>query len=172
VRFAREKVQGQGLPSRICWLGYGERQVAGLAFDDLVARGVVRAPIVIGRDHLDAGSVASPERETESMRDGSDAIADWPLLNALVNTSSGASWVSIHHGGGVGIGKSIHAGVVVVADGTELSRRRLELVLTNDPATGVIRHADAGYDIALDTARDVGVRMPLEPGTHAPSWQA
>jgi urocanate hydratase len=171
VRFAREKVQGQGLPSRICWLGYGERHVAGLAFDDLVARGVLRAPVVIGRDHLDAGSVASPERETEGMRDGSDAIADWPLLNAMVNTASGASWVSIHHGGGVGIGKSIHAGVVVVAEGTELSRRRLELVLTNDPATGVIRHADAGYDIAIDAARNVGVRMPLEPGTHAPSWQ-
>ncbi|HMC70129.1 MAG TPA: urocanate hydratase, partial [Mycobacteriales bacterium] len=157
--------------ARICWLGYGERHVAGLAFDDLVARGVLRAPVAIGRDHLDAGSVASPERETEAMRDGSDAIADWPLLNALVNTASGASWVSIHHGGGVGIGKSIHAGVVVVAEGTELSRRRLELVLTNDPATGVIRHADAGYDIALDTARDVGVRMPLEPGTKPPSWQ-
>jgi urocanate hydratase len=171
VRFAREHVKGQGLPSRICWLGYGERHVAGLAFDDLVARGVLRAPVVIGRDHLDAGSVASPERETEGMRDGSDAIADWPLLNALVNTASGASWVSIHHGGGVGIGKSIHAGVVVVAEGTELSRRRLELVLTNDPATGVLRHADAGYDIALDTARDVGVRMPLEPGTRPPSWQ-
>jgi urocanate hydratase len=171
VRFAREKVKGQGLPSRICWLGYGERHRAGLAFDDLVARGRVAAPIVIGRDHLDAGSVASPERETEGMRDGSDAIADWPLLNALLNTSSGASWVSIHHGGGVGIGKSIHAGVVVVADGSPLSRQRLELVLTNDPATGVIRHADAGYEIALDTARDVGVRMPLEPGTHAPAWQ-
>jgi urocanate hydratase len=172
VRFARENVKGQGLPSRICWLGYGERQVAGLAFDDLVARGILRAPVAIGRDHLDAGSVASPERETEAMRDGSDAIADWPLLNALVNTASGASWVSIHHGGGVGIGKSIHAGLVIVAEGTESSRRRLELVLTNDPATGVIRHADAGYDIALDTARDVGVRMPLEPGTHAPAWQA
>jgi urocanate hydratase len=172
VRFAREKVKGQGLPSRICWLGYGERHVAGLAFDDLVARGVLRAPVAIGRDHLDAGSVASPERETEGMRDGSDAIADWPLLNALVNTASGASWVSIHHGGGVGIGKSIHAGLVVVAEGTELSRRRLELVLTNDPATGVIRHADAGYEIALDTARDVGVRMPLEPSTRPPSWQA
>jgi urocanate hydratase len=172
VRFARDKVKGQGLPARICWLGYGERHVAGLAFDDLVARGVVRAPVVIGRDHLDAGSVASPERETEAMRDGSDAIADWPLLNALVNTASGASWVSVHHGGGVGIGKSIHAGVVVVADGTEDSRRRLELVLTNDPATGVIRHADAGYEIALDTARDVGVRMPLEPDTHPPAWQA
>ena len=152
--------------------GYGERQVAGLAFDDLVARGILRAPVVIGRDHLDAGSVASPERETEAMRDGSDAIADWPLLNALVNTASGASWVSIHHGGGVGIGKSIHAGVVVVAEGTASSRRRLELVLTNDPAMGVIRHADAGYDIALDTARGVGVRMPLEPDTHGPAWQA
>jgi len=172
MRFARDHVKGQGLPSRICWLGYGERHVAGLAFDDLVARGVLRAPVVIGRDHLDAGSVASPERETEGMRDGSDAIADWPLLNAMVNTSSGASWVSIHHGGGVGIGKSIHAGVVVVAEGTDLSRKRLELVLTNDPATGVIRHADAGYEIAIDTARNVGVRMPLEPGTHAPSWQA
>jgi urocanate hydratase len=172
LRFAREKVKGQGLPSRICWLGYGERHVAGLAFDDLVARGVLRAPVAIGRDHLDAGSVASPERETEGMRDGSDAIADWPLLNALVNTASGASWVSIHHGGGVGIGKSIHAGLVVVAEGTDLSRRRLELVLTNDPATGVIRHADAGYEIALDTARDVGVRMPLEPSTRPPSWQA
>jgi urocanate hydratase len=172
VRFAAEKVKGQGLPSRICWLGYGERHVAGLAFDDLVARGVVRAPIVIGRDHLDAGSVASPERETEGMRDGSDAIADWPLLNALVNTASGASWVSIHHGGGVGIGKSIHAGVVIVAEGNELSRKKLELVLTNDPGMGVIRHADAGYDIALDTARGVGVRMPLEPGTHGPAWQA
>jgi urocanate hydratase len=171
VRFAREKVKGQGLPSRICWLGYGERHRAGLAFDDLVARGVVSAPIAIGRDHLDAGSVASPERETEGMRDGSDAIADWPLLNALVNTASGASWVSIHHGGGVGIGKSIHAGVVIVAEGTESSRRRIELVLTNDPGMGVIRHADAGYDIALDTAREVGVRMPLEPGTHAPAWQ-
>jgi urocanate hydratase len=172
LRFAGAKVKGQGLPSRICWLGYGERHVAGLAFDDLVSRGVVRAPVVIGRDHLDAGSVASPERETEGMRDGSDAIADWPILNALVNTSSGASWVSVHHGGGVGIGKSIHAGVVVVADGSADARRRLELVLTNDPGTGVIRHADAGYDVGLDTAREVGVRMPLEPGTHAPAWQA
>jgi urocanate hydratase len=171
VRFAREKVKGQGLPARICWVGYGERHRAGLAFNELVARGVVSAPIAIGRDHLDAGSVASPERETEGMRDGSDAIADWPLLNALVNTASGASWVSIHHGGGVGIGKSIHAGQVVVAEGTELSRRKVELVLTNDPATGVIRHADAGYEIGLDTARDVGVRMPLEPGTHPPAWQ-
>ena len=171
VRFAAEKVKGQGLPSRICWLGYGERHRAGLAFNDLVERGAVAAPIVIGRDHLDSGSVASPERETEGMRDGSDAIADWPVLNALVNTASGASWVSVHHGGGVGIGKSIHAGVVVVAEGGEMSRRRLELVLTNDPGTGVIRHADAGYEEALETARSVGVRMPLEPGTHQPYWQ-
>ena len=171
IRFAHDKVKGEGLPARICWLGYGERHVAGTAFDDLVARGVLRAPVVIGRDHLDAGSVASPERETEAMRDGSDAIADWPILNALLNTASGASWVSVHHGGGVGIGKSIHAGVVVVAEGTAQSRERVERVLTNDPATGVIRHADAGYDIALDTARDIGVRMPLEPGTHAPTWQ-
>ena len=172
LRFAQEKVHYQGLPSRICWLGYGERQVAGAAFNDLVEQGVVSAPIVIGRDHLDAGSVASPERETEGMRDGSDAIADWPILNALVNTSSGASWVSVHHGGGVGIGKSIHAGVVVVADGTADGAWRVERVLTNDPAMGVIRHADAGYEIGLDTARSVGVRMPMETGTHAPSWQA
>ncbi len=172
LRFAQEKVHYQGLPSRICWLGYGERHVAGSAFNELVERGVVSAPIVIGRDHLDAGSVASPERETEGMRDGSDAIADWPILNALVNTSSGASWVSVHHGGGVGIGKSIHAGVVVVADGTADGAWRVERVLTNDPAMGVIRHADAGYDIGLDTARNVGVRMPMEPGTHAPSWQS
>jgi urocanate hydratase len=171
VRFASEKVQGQGLPARICWLGYGERHVAGEAFNDLVARGVVSAPIVIGRDHLDAGSVASPERETEAMRDGTDAVADWPVLNALVNTASGASWVSVHHGGGVGIGKSIHAGVVVVADGTADGAARLERVLTNDPGTGVLRHADAGYDLALDTARDVGIRIPLEPGTGAPAWQ-
>ena len=171
VRFAQEKVKGQGLPSRICWLGYGERHVAGTAFDDLVARGVLTAPVAIGRDHLDAGSVASPERETEGMRDGSDAIADWPVLNALLSTASGASWVSLHHGGGVGIGKSIHAGVVVVAEGTPSSRERVERVLTNDPGTGVLRHADAGYDIALDTARDVGIRIPLEPGTHAPAWQ-
>ena len=172
IRFARDRVLGQGLPSRICWLGYGERHVAGTAFDDLVAGGVLRAPVVIGRDHLDAGSVASPERETEAMRDGSDAIADWPILNALLNTASGASWVSVHHGGGVGIGKSIHAGVVVVAEGNRESRERVERVLTNDPASGVLRHADAGYEIALDTAKDVGVRMPLEPGTRAPSWQA
>jgi urocanate hydratase len=171
IAFASEKVKGQGLPSRICWLGYGERHVAGEAFNDLVARGVVSAPVVIGRDHLDAGSVASPERETEAMRDGTDAVADWPILNALLNTASGASWVSVHHGGGVGIGKSIHAGVVVVADGTADGAARLERVLTNDPGTGVLRHADAGYDLALDTARDVGIRIPLEPGTGAPAWQ-
>ncbi len=171
IRFAQERVQGQGLPARICWLGYGQRNVAGTAFDDLVARGVLTAPVAIGRDHLDAGSVASPERETEGMRDGSDAIADWPILNALLNTASGGSWVSVHHGGGVGIGKSIHAGVVVVAEGTPASRERVERVLTNDPGTGVLRHADAGYDIALDTARNVGIRIPLEPGTHAPAWQ-
>jgi len=172
IRFAQQRVHGQGLPARICWLGYGERNVAGTAFDDLVARGVLTAPVAIGRDHLDAGSVASPERETEGMRDGSDAIADWPILNALVNTASGASWVSVHHGGGVGIGKSIHAGTVVVAEGTPASRERVERVLTNDPGTGVLRHADAGYDIAVDTARNVGIRIPLEPGTHAPAWLA
>ena len=172
VEFASAKVKGQGLPSRICWLGYGERHVAGEVFNDLVAGGQVTAPIVIGRDHLDAGSVASPERETEAMRDGSDAIADWPILNALLNTASGASWVSVHHGGGVGIGKSIHAGVVIVADGTADAARRLELTLTNDPATGVLRHADAGYETAVDHAQSVGVRIPLEPGTHAPVWQS
>src|SRR5918993_908115 len=171
IRFARANVRGQGLPARICWLGYGERHVGGTAFDDLVARGVLTAPVAIGRDHLDAGSVASPERETEGMRDGSDAIADWPILNALLSTASGASWVSLHHGGGVGIGKSIHAGLVVVAEGTPDSRERVERVLTNDPGTGVLRHADSGYEIALDTARDVGIRIPLEPGTHAPAWQ-
>jgi len=162
LRLARERVHFQGLPARICWLGYGERDRAGLAFNDLVARGVVKAPIVIGRDHLDSGSVASPYRETEAMRDGSDAIADWPILNALLNTASGASWVSVHHGGGVGIGKSIHAGVVVVADGTEEGARRLQLVLTNDPGTGIMRHADAGYERAIDVAHDRGVRIPME----------
>jgi urocanate hydratase len=172
IRFAREHVPDQGLPARICWLGYGERNVAGAAFDDLVARGVLTAPVAIGRDHLDSGSVASPERETEAMRDGSDAIADWPVLNALVNASSGASWVSVHHGGGVGIGKSIHAGMVVVAEGTAASRARVERVLTNDPGTGVLRHADAGYELAVDVARDVGIRIPLEPGTRPPAWQA
>ena len=162
LRLARERVHFQGLPARICWLGYGERDRAGLAFNDLVARGEVRAPIVIGRDHLDSGSVASPYRETEAMRDGSDAIADWPILNALLNTASGATWVSVHHGGGVGIGKSIHAGVVVVADGTEEGARRLQLVLTNDPGTGVMRHADAGYERAIDVAHERGLRIPME----------
>jgi urocanate hydratase len=172
VRFAAEKVKGQGLPSRICWLGYGERHVAGQAFNDLVRSGQVTAPVVIGRDHLDAGSVASPERETEGMRDGTDAVADWPVLNALLNTASGATWVSVHHGGGVGIGKSIHAGVVVVADGTDASHDKVTRVLTNDPGTGVLRHADAGYEIAERTARDVGIRIPMLDGTHAPGWQS
>jgi urocanate hydratase len=171
VRFAAEKVKGQGLPSRICWLGYGERHVAGQAFNELVATGAVEAPIVIGRDHLDAGSVASPERETEGMLDGTDAVADWPILNALLNTASGATWVSVHHGGGVGIGKSIHAGVVVVADGTETAYDKVTRVLTNDPGTGVLRHADAGYEIATRTAREVGIRIPMLDGTHPPSWQ-
>ena len=158
---AEERVAFQGLPARICWLGYGERDLAGLAFNDLVARGEVSAPIVIGRDHLDSGSVASPYRETEAMLDGSDAIADWPLLNALVNTASGASWVSIHHGGGVGIGRSIHAGQVCVADGTELAAQKLARVLRNDPGMGVIRHVDAGYEIAEATALERGVRIPM-----------
>ncbi|MGD0852548.1 MAG: urocanate hydratase [Acidimicrobiales bacterium] len=158
---AQERVAFQGLPARICWLGYGERDRAGLAFNDLVASGEIAAPIVIGRDHLDSGSVASPYRETESMLDGSDAIADWPLLNALVNTASGATWVSIHHGGGVGIGRSIHAGQVCVADGTELSAEKLARVLTNDPGMGVIRHVDAGYEIADRTAEERGVRIPM-----------
>jgi urocanate hydratase len=157
LRLASERVVFQGLPARICWLGYGERHQAGLAFNDLVATGAVGAPIVIGRDHLDAGSVASPYRETEAMRDGSDAIADWPVLNALLNTASGASWVSLHHGGGVGMGKSIHAGMVVVADGTPEGARRLELTLTNDPGLGVVRHADAGYDSAIDVAAQRGI---------------
>jgi len=160
LQMAQERVAIQGLPARICWLGYGERDRAGLAFDDLVRRGVVAAPIVIGRDHLDAGSVASPYRETEAMRDGSDAIADWPILNALVNTAAGAHWVSLHHGGGVGIGYSIHAGMVVVADGTDESRQRLERVLITDPGMGIVRHADAGYEEALAAARTHGVRLP------------
>jgi urocanate hydratase len=160
LRLAEERVAYQGLPARICWLGYGERHVAGLRFNELVASGRVKAPIVIGRDHLDAGSVASPNRETEGMRDGSDAIADWPILNALVNTAAGAHWVSVHHGGGVGIGSSIHAGMVVVADGSEEASRRLERVLLTDPGTGVIRHADAGYDRALEVATERGVRLP------------
>ncbi len=162
LRLAQEHVRFQGLPARICWLGYGERHRAGLAFNDLVKRGLVGAPIVIGRDHLDAGSVASPYRETEAMRDGSDAIADWPILNALLNTASGASWVSVHHGGGVGMGKSIHAGVVVVADGTDEGARRLELTLTNDPGTGVMRHADAGYERAIEVARERGLNLPMQ----------
>jgi urocanate hydratase len=161
IKGAQERIAFQGLPARICWLGYGERDKAGLAFNELVRSGEVSAPIVIGRDHLDAGSVASPYRETESMLDGSDAIADWPLLNALVNTSSGASWVSIHHGGGVGIGRSIHAGQVSLADGTDLAAQKLARVLTNDPGMGVIRHVDAGYDLAKQVAQERGVRIPM-----------
>jgi urocanate hydratase len=160
LRMAEDRVAFQGLPARICWLGYGERAQAGLRFNEMVASGELSAPIVIGRDHLDSGSVASPYRETEGMRDGSDAIADWPILNALVNTAAGAHWVSVHHGGGVGIGYSIHAGMVVVADGTVESASRLERVLTSDPGLGVVRHADAGYDRALDVAKDRGVRLP------------
>ena len=161
IRAAREKVAFQGLPARICWLGHGERDRAGLAFNELVASGRVSAPVVIGRDHLDTGSVASPYRETEGMADGSDAIADWPLLNALVNTASGASWVSIHHGGGVGIGRSLHAGQVSVADGTPLAAQKLARVLTNDPGMGVIRHVDAGYDRAAEVAAEQGIRVPM-----------
>lgn len=161
IRLAGEKVAFQGLPARICWLGYGERHRAGLRFNELVASGEVSAPLVLGRDHLDSGSVASPYRETEGMADGSDAIADWPLLNALVNTSSGATWVSVHQGGGVGMGRSLHAGQVTVADGTELAARKLERVLTNDPGTGVLRHADAGYDRARDVAAERGLRLPI-----------
>jgi urocanate hydratase len=161
MKLAQERIEFQGLPARICWLGYGERDKAGLAFNDLVKRGEVSAPIVIGRDHLDCGSVASPYRETEAMLDGSDAIADWPLLNAMVNVASGASWVSIHHGGGVGIGRSIHAGQVSVADGTELAAEKLERVLTNDPGMGVIRHVDAGYEDAVRVAKACGVQVPM-----------
>ena len=160
IRLAAERVEFQGLPARICWLGYGERARAGLAFNELVSSGRVKAPIVIGRDHLDSGSVASPNRETEGMRDGSDAIADWPLLNLMVNTAAGATWVSFHHGGGVGIGYSLHAGMVVVADGTDRAARCLERVLTTDPGTGIIRHADAGYQEAIDCARQRGVVIP------------
>lgn len=158
---AQDKVAFQGLPARICWLGYGERDKAGVRFNDMVASGELSSPLAIGRDHLDSGSVASPYRETEAMLDGSDAIADWPLLNALVNTASGASWVSIHHGGGVGIGRSIHAGQVCIADGTPLARQKIERVLTNDPGMGVIRHVDAGYEIAEETAEQRGVRIPM-----------
>ena len=164
LRGARTRIAFQGLPARICWLGYGDRDQAGLRFNEMVARGELAAPIVIGRDHLDCGSVASPYRETEAMLDGSDAIADWPLLNALVNTASGASWVSIHHGGGVGIGRSIHAGQVSVADGTPLAAAKLARVLSNDPATGVIRHVDAGYDRAEEVAAERGVRIPMREG--------
>ncbi len=162
LELAGERVQFQGLPARICWLGYGERDKAGLAFNELVRRGEVRAPIVIGRDHLDAGSVASPFRETEDMADGSDAIADWPILNALLNVASGAAWVAVHHGGGVGIGKSIHAGAQVVADGTDAGGLRLQRVLTNDPGTGVVRHVDAGYEAARTVAAERGVHIPME----------
>ncbi|MFJ9408948.1 urocanate hydratase [Streptomyces sp. NPDC101393] len=161
IKMAGERVEFEGLPARICWLGYGERHRAGLRFNEMVASGELSAPVAIGRDHLDSGSVASPYRETESMLDGSDAIADWPLLNALVNTSSGASWVSIHHGGGVGMGRSIHAGQVCIADGSELAARKLSRVLTNDPAMGVIRHVDAGYEHAADVAKQRGVRVPM-----------
>ena len=170
IELAEARVPHQGLPARICWLGYGERARAGAAFNELVRSGAVAAPIVIGRDHLDAGSVASPNRETEAMRDGSDAIADWPLLNALVNTASGASWVSIHHGGGTGIGYSQHAGMVIVADGTDLAAQKLERVLTTDPGMGVIRHADAGYERAIEVARERGVRIPMLKDGHADSY--
>ena len=164
IRAAQERVAFQGLPARICWLGYGERDKAGVRFNDMVTSGELAAPIVIGRDHLDAGSVASPYRETESMADGSDAIADWPLLNALVNTASGATWVSIHQGGGVGMGRSIHAGQVTVADGTPLARQKVERVLTNDPGMGVIRHVDAGYELADTVAEERDVRVPMREG--------
>ena len=161
VRLARERVAFRGLPSRICWLGYGDRAKAGLAFNELVASGKVSAPIVIGRDHLDCGSVASPNRETEAMRDSSDAVADWPLLNAMLNVAAGATWVSFHHGGGVGIGYSLHAGMVVVADGTDAAAARLERVLTTDPGTGIMRHVDAGYDRAREVADEPNLRVGL-----------
>jgi urocanate hydratase len=167
IRAAQERVAFQGLPARICWLGYGERDRAGLRFNEMVASGELSAPLVIGRDHLDCGSVASPYRETEAMLDGSDAIADWPLLNALVNTASGATWVSIHHGGGTGIGRSLHAGQVTVADGTALAGAKIERVLTNDPGMGVVRHVDAGYERADDVAHARGVRVPMREGTGA-----
>jgi urocanate hydratase len=157
---ARDRIAFQGLPARICWIGLGDRHKAGLKFNEMVASGELKAPIVIGRDHLDSGSVASPNRETESMRDGSDAVSDWPLLNALLNCASGATWVSLHHGGGVGMGFSQHSGMVICADGTEDAARRLNNVLWNDPATGVMRHADAGYDIATQCARDHNLNLP------------
>ena len=161
ITMAQKKVAFQGLPARICWLGYGERAKFGLAINEMVRTGELKAPIVIGRDHLDCGSVASPNRETEGMKDGSDAIADWPILNALLNSVAGASWVSVHHGGGVGIGYSIHAGMVVVADGSDEAKLRLERVLTTDPGTGVMRHVDAGYDLAVQTAKERGVNIPM-----------
>ncbi|MFM8322419.1 MAG: urocanate hydratase, partial [Chloroflexota bacterium] len=161
LKMARERIQFQGLPARICWLGYGERARAGLKFNELVAQGIVKAPIVIGRDHLDAGSVASPNRETEGMKDGTDAVSDWPILNALINAVNGATWVSFHHGGGVGIGYSQHAGQVIVADGTPAAARRLERVLTSDPGMGVVRHVDAGYEIAIDAAKRHGMHLPM-----------
>jgi urocanate hydratase len=161
LNLARERIRFQGLPARICWVGLGQRHRLGLAFNEMVASGELKAPIVIGRDHLDSGSVASPNRETEAMRDGSDAVADWPLLNALLNTASGATWVSIHHGGGTGIGYSQHAGVVIVCDGTPAAAKRIERVLWNDPASGVMRHADAGYEIAIDCARAQRLKLPF-----------
>jgi len=161
LTLAQQKVEFQGLPARICWLGYGERMKAGLLLNELVASGRVKAPIVIGRDHLDCGSVASPNRETEAMLDGSDAIADWPILNALINAVGGATWVSVHHGGGVGIGYSIHAGQVIVADGTADAARRIERVLTTDPGMGVVRHADAGYEQAVEFARSHNIQIPM-----------
>jgi urocanate hydratase len=167
LELAPGRVAFQGLPARICWLGYGDRARAGLAINDLVRSGRLAAPVVIGRDHLDSGSVASPYRETEAMQDGSDAIADWPILNALLNVAAGATWVSVHHGGGVGIGNSIHAGMVVVADGTDAAAEKLERVLTTDPGTGVMRHADAGYEEAIDAAREHGLDLPSLPDGHA-----
>jgi urocanate hydratase len=164
IRMAQEKIQFQGLPSRICWLGYGERARFGKIINDMVASGELSAPIVIGRDHLDSGSVASPNRETESMKDGSDVVADWPILNALVNAVGGATWISLHHGGGVGMGYSIHSGMVIVADGTKDAEARLERVLTTDPGMGVARHVDAGYELAEKTAREKGIRIPMMKG--------
>ena len=158
---ARERIQFQGLPARICWVGLGQRARLGLAFNEMVANGELRAPVVIGRDHLDSGSVASPNRETEAMKDGSDAVSDWPMLNALLNTASGATWVSLHHGGGVGMGFAQHAGLVIVCDGSDAASRRIARVLTNDPATGVMRHADAGYQTAIDCARQQGLNLPM-----------
>jgi len=161
LKMARQKIPFQGLPARICWLGYGERAKAGLKFNEMVAKGILKAPIVIGRDHLDAGSVASPNRETEGMKDGTDAVSDWPILNALINAVGGATWVSFHHGGGVGIGFSQHAGQVIVADGTPAAAKRLERVLTTDPGMGIVRHADAGYELAIEEAKRHGIKMPM-----------